>query len=100
MTGDITDAGRAGVPVVGPFDRRLSDKVLVAFHQACAQHDVDVACGLMAVLEHMWRRDVDEPWGRRANVNWLVPARERLLHEIDRADRATNAAKLRAPAMS
>ena len=27
------------------FGRRLSDKVLVAFHQACEQHDVDVACG-------------------------------------------------------
>ena len=68
------------------FGRRLSDKVLVAFHQACEQHDVDVACGLMAVLEHMWLRDLDAPWGRRRNVNWLLPARERLLHEIARAE--------------
>lgn len=70
----------------GFFGRRLSDKVMVAFLQACDQHDVDVACGLMAVLEHMWLRDLNEPWGRRSNVNWLVPARERLLHEIVRAD--------------
>jgi hypothetical protein len=68
------------------FGRRLSDKVLVAFHQACAQHDVNVACGLMAVLEHMWLRDLDAPWGRRRNVNWLLPARERLLHEIALAE--------------
>ena len=79
------------------FGRRLSDKVLVAFHQACAQHDVDVACGLMAVLEHMWLRDLDAPWGRRRNVNWLLPARERLLHEIALAEGGAQAAPRAAP---
>lgn len=31
--------------------RRLSDKVLAAFHQACDQHDVEVAALLLKVLE-------------------------------------------------
>ena len=31
--------------------RRLSDKILIAFHLACDQHDLEVAERLLAVLE-------------------------------------------------
>ncbi|MDE2581089.1 MAG: hypothetical protein KGL52_05605 [Rhodospirillales bacterium] len=69
------------------FRRRLSDKVLLAFHQACEQRDIAVARQLIKVLEFMWERDLDAPWGRRRNVNFLVPARERLLHLLYLSDR-------------
>lgn len=35
------------------YTRRLSDKILIAFHQACDQADFDVAERLLKVLESM-----------------------------------------------
>ena len=34
-----------------PYTRRLSDKILMAFHQACEQHAVEVAGLLIQALE-------------------------------------------------
>lgn len=62
--------------------RRLSDKVLLAFHQACEQQDTETARQLLDVLDFLWLRDADAPWGRRRNVNYLVPARERFVHAL------------------
>ena len=36
--------------------RRLSDKLLVAFHQACDQADIEVAEQLLGILEIVTRR--------------------------------------------
>ncbi len=58
--------------------RRLSDKILVAFHQACDQAEFDVAYNLIRVLEVLMAREptvVPEP--RRATKG-LVAACERL----------------------
>lgn len=74
------------------FGRRLSDKVMLAFHQACDQDDLDVAQRLMGVLEFMWLRDLDDPWGRRRNVNYLVPSRDRLRHLLYVAQQREQAA--------
>ena len=73
---------RFGAGLDPAFGRRVSDKVMLAFHQACDQDDLDLARRLMGVLEFMWLRDLDDPWGRRRNVNYLVPSRDRLRHLI------------------
>jgi hypothetical protein len=38
------------------YTRRLSDKVLIAFHQACDQGNIEVARPLLEVLEFMLKR--------------------------------------------
>jgi hypothetical protein len=61
--------------------RRLSDKILVAFHQACDQADFEVAEQLLRVLEMMLtRRSVSPDANRRRNIETLVAAHERLWH--------------------
>ncbi len=61
--------------------RRLSDKILVAFHQACDQSDFEVAEQLLRVLEMMLtRRPVTPDTNRRRNIETLVAAHERLWH--------------------
>ena len=62
------------------YTRRLSDHVLIAFHHACDQDDIEVARSLLDVLEFMARRR-RTPGGRerRAEEN-LVAAYERLWH--------------------
>jgi hypothetical protein len=73
------EGGRAGAaPRQG---RRLSDKILVAFHQACDQADFEVAEQLLRVLEMMLtRRSVSPDANRRRNIETLVAAHERLWH--------------------
>ena len=73
------DTSRAGsIPRQG---RRLSDKILVAFHQACDQADFEVAEQLLRVLEMMLtRRPVSPDINRRRNIETLVAAHERLWH--------------------
>ncbi|WP_424812506.1 hypothetical protein [Roseococcus sp. YIM B11640] len=73
------DASRVGsAPRQG---RRLSDKILVAFHQACDQSDFEVAEQLLRVLEMMLtRRPVSPDINRRRNIETLVAAHERLWH--------------------
>jgi hypothetical protein len=61
--------------------RRLSDKILVAFHHACDQHDLEVAEHLLRVVELMLHRPIPGPDpNRRRNLDGLVAAHERLWH--------------------
>jgi len=69
--------GRHSPEALAVANRRLSDKILAAFYQACEQHDTEVAQELLAVLEYAWHRDREAPWGARRVVNYLLPARER-----------------------
>ena len=59
--------------------RRLSDKILIAFHHACDQADFEVAEQLLHILEMMLtRRPVAPDVNRRKNMESLVAAHERL----------------------
>jgi hypothetical protein len=59
--------------------RRLSDKILIAFHQACDQRDIEVAGQLLGVLEFMTKRIPNLPNGeKRRAQEYLVAAQERL----------------------
>ncbi len=61
------------------YTRRLSDKILIAFHQACDQGDYEVAEELLHILERMLtRRPVTNDSNRRKNLESLVAAHERL----------------------
>ncbi|MFN6954216.1 MAG: hypothetical protein ACK4PG_05385 [Acetobacteraceae bacterium] len=61
------------------YTRRLSDKILIAFHQACDQGDLEVAEQLLRVLETMVMRRPNVPdVNRRKNIESLVAAHERL----------------------
>ncbi|MFT8242442.1 hypothetical protein [Roseomonas sp. BN140053] len=59
--------------------RRLSDKILIAFHHACDQEDYEIAEELLRLLEMMLtRRPVQPDANRRKNIESLVAAHERL----------------------
>lgn len=61
--------------------RRLSDKILVAFHHACDAQDLAVAEQLLKTLETMLtRRGVPAEQNRRRSLESLVAAHERLWH--------------------
>ena len=61
------------------YTRRLSDKILIAFHHACDQNDFEVAEQLLRVLELMiTRRPMAADQNRRTNMESLVAAHERL----------------------
>jgi hypothetical protein len=63
------------------YVRRLSDKVLIAFHHACDQSDFEVAMRLLQLLEMMLtRRPLTADRARRRKVEGLVAAHERLWH--------------------
>jgi hypothetical protein len=69
-------AGQDGAP---RYTRRLSDKILIAFHQACDQQDFEVAHRLLRVLEMMITRRPTTPDGStRRNAEGLIAAHERL----------------------
>ena len=72
--------------------RRLSDKILIAFHHACDQEDFEVAEELLRLLELMLtRRPVQPDVNRRKNMESLIAAHERLWllrHPEARSDRA------------
>jgi hypothetical protein len=72
------ETGAVGTP---RYSRRLSDKVLIAFHHACDQADFEVAEQLLNILEMMLTRRPLTPDGtRRRNMESLVAAHERLWH--------------------
>ena len=74
------DAGR-GAASAPRHSRRLSDKILIAFHHACDQGDYEVAEQLLRILEMMLtRRPVSPDTNRRRNMESLVAAHERLWH--------------------
>jgi hypothetical protein len=63
------------------YTRRLSDKILIAFHHACDQEDTEVAGELLNVLEFMINRTPYLPTGReRRAAESFVAAHERLWH--------------------
>jgi hypothetical protein len=74
-------AREAGRSAAAPprHTRRLSDKILIAFHHACDQGDFEVAEELLRILEMMLtRRPVAPDVNRRKNMESLVAAHERL----------------------
>ncbi len=72
------DAARSPTP---RYSRRLSDKILIAFHHACDQGDFEVAEQLLHILEMMLtRRPMSPDTNRRKNIESLVAAHERLWH--------------------
>jgi hypothetical protein len=61
------------------YTRRLSDKILIAFHHACDQANIEVAGQLLDLLEFMIKRPVGRSDGRdRRAKDSLVAAHERL----------------------
>lgn len=60
--------------------RRLTDRIMLAFQQACEQGDLDTAGALLRVLETMMARQAQMEGNRRRNVESLVAAHERLWH--------------------
>lgn len=75
---DLAAAAPSGAP---RYSRRLSDKILIAFHQACDQGDLEIAEQLLHVLEMMVaRRPLTPDGSRRRNMESLVAAHERLWH--------------------
>jgi hypothetical protein len=80
---EAEDAGRreSGAGATPRYTRRLSDKILIAFHHACDQADFEVAEQLLHILEMMLTRRPLTPDGtRRRNMESLVAAHERLWH--------------------
>ena len=72
------ETGSSGAP---RYSRRLSDKILIAFHHACDQADFEVAEQLLHILEMMLTRRPLTPDGtRRRNMESLIAAHERLWH--------------------
>ena len=79
----VEDAGGREASTGGAprYTRRLSDKILIAFHHACDQSDFEVAEQLLHTLEMMLTRRPLSPDGtRRRNMESLVAAHERLWH--------------------
>lgn len=61
--------------------RRLEDKILVVFHHACDVKDLEVADGILQLLETMLnRRPLVNEGNRRRTMESLVAAYERLWH--------------------
>ncbi len=80
LAGTVLEGARES-PAVPRLTRRLSDKVLVAFHHACDTTDLEVAEHLVRVLELMLsRRTTVGDGNRRRNMESLVAAHERLWH--------------------
>ena len=86
MTQRMTDLDEAVVPTprsagAPRYSRRLSDKVLLAFHHACDQGDYEIGEQLLLILETMLtRRTVPPDANRRKSIESLVAAHERLWH--------------------
>ncbi len=61
--------------------RRLSDKVLIAFHHACDIGDFETADDLLRILGRILSAPLTSPEGnRRRSLESLVAAHERLWH--------------------
>ncbi len=79
---DEEDIAREAIlPATPRHTRRLSDKILVAFHQACDTGELEVAEQLLVILEKMMsKRPTASEGNRRRNMESLVAAFERLWH--------------------
>ena len=72
------------------YSRRLSDKILIAFHHACDQADFEIADQLLKVLEGLLtRRPLNPDSNRRRSMESLVAAHERLWHLRHHGDRVS-----------
>jgi hypothetical protein len=83
LTDPEDDTLSSARPQAGPprYSRRLSDKILLAFHHACDQGDYEIAEQLLHILETMLtRRTVPPDANRRKSIESLVAAHERLWH--------------------
>ncbi|MGE4483183.1 hypothetical protein [Acidocella sp.] len=80
--GDDLDSPSSRTQTATPrYSRRLSDKILLAFHHACDQGDYEIAEQLLRILESMLtRRTVPPDANRRKSIESLVAAHERLWH--------------------
>jgi hypothetical protein len=59
--------------------RRLSDHIIIAFHSACDQEELEAAQRLLTIVEFMLRRrPLEGRPERRVQANPLVAAHERL----------------------
>ena len=68
-----------GAAMAPRHTRRLSDKILIAFHHACDQSDFEVANDLLVILEKMLKRPASgSDTNRRKSIESLVAAHERL----------------------
>ena len=86
---DDAQGGREhpGTAAAPRYSRRLSDKILIAFHHACDQSDFDIAEQLLGVLENLLnRRPVNPDANRRRSMETLVAAYERLWHLKHKSD--------------
>ena len=84
LMGEVTasggELGQSQAPAPR-HSRRLSDKILVAFHHACDVMDLEIAEQLLHLLETMTtRRPRPEDGNRRRSIEGLVAAHERLWH--------------------
>ncbi len=80
-TEDSTEASARSTGGAPRYTRRLSDKILLAFHHACDQGDYEIAEQLLRILETMLtRRTVPPDANRRKSIESLVAAHERLWH--------------------
>jgi hypothetical protein len=78
---DGTDTSARAAGAMPRYSRRLSDKILLAFHHACDQADYEIAEQLLRILENMLtRRTVPPDVNRRKSIESLVAAHERLWH--------------------
>lgn len=82
VAGESDDATReGGSPNALRYSRRLSDKILVAFHHACDESEVEVAEALLRTTEALITRRVATPDAhRRRSLEALVAGHERLWH--------------------
>ncbi len=77
--GEVAQHAAPGSPL--RHTRRLSDKVLVAFHHACDNSDLEVAEQLLNVLGIMLaRRPTSTYRNNRRSIEGLVAAHERIWH--------------------
>lgn len=80
-TGQTTEEPGKAERAPTRYSRRLSDKILIAFHHACDQDDYEVAEDLLAILERiLTRRPANPDANRRKSIESLVAAHERLWH--------------------
>ncbi|MFC3000867.1 hypothetical protein [Falsiroseomonas tokyonensis] len=61
-----------------PYTRRLSDKILIAFHQACDHGDLETARMLLVCCETAMRNATQPMRDRRRGAETLCAAHERL----------------------
>lgn len=82
VAGDTDDAMREGGSSAAiRYSRRLSDKILVAFHHACDESEFEAAEALLRTTEALITRRVAIPDAyRRRSLEALVAAHERLWH--------------------